>query len=133
MASIFGTPDALDEFVQSIDFEGLEIGERLGSGNFSVVYQGTFNSTRVAVKVFTSESPDTDRESQVLQLIKGCPHAQQFIAAPESYPIQITELVDSAPQRSIDQSLTLVSLRAILQSVLECLAAVHARGIVHRV
>jgi serine/threonine protein kinase len=131
MSTLFGSDDAADAYVESFAAAGLEVGERLGTGHFSVVYAGTVNQLPVAIKVPTALSPDSDREARMLELVRGCPHAQRIVALPAPCPFLVTELLASAPRGLLDARLTVAALRAVLSCVVECLAEAHRRGIAH--
>ena len=122
----------LEEFLQCINIDGLEIGDFLGTGNFSSVYRGVFHGQEVAIKVFTRESAENEREVQVLEMIRGCPNCVQLVHASEDYPLMVIDFIDSIPQREFENTLTIDGMRNIIRSILIGLKSVHSKGIVHR-
>ena len=132
MLGEFGDRESVEDFLECVNIEGLEVGEFLGSGNFSCVYKGTFNGQDVAIKVFTREAEENQREIQVLEMIRGCPNCVQLVMVPEDCPMLVMEFIDGIPHKEIEKSLTLGGLRNILRCVLQCLEAVHSKNIVHR-
>lgn len=146
-----GQPDESMTFVmvhESKDelrqFSGYQTERVLGRGGFGTVYVavGTEHpEQRVAIKVAHSTTPDAKRrltrESHALQLI-GPPHVPAVIddgKLASSPPYIVMELVEGMPLADLLEAnrppLSLNDVCKIACTLLESLAAVHAKGLVH--
>lgn len=120
------------ELLECLEIDGLEVGEFLGSGNFSSVFKGILNDDPVAIKVFTSEGQNYEQEINFMRMLNNVPHCVKLLEAPEDFPVMIMNYVDGLSKHEIDSGITVDGLRNILRCVLECLKSVHERGCVHR-
>jgi serine/threonine protein kinase len=116
------------------DIPDLVIGDPLGRGNFSHVYRGNYRGIPVAVKAVESGSDEIiDTEIEVLRELRGCPHVVQLLdVILEPHYVLIFELAPNIEKEILFSSMTIESVRTILRSTLEAIAAAHAHGIVHR-
>lgn len=120
------------ELLECLEIDGLEIGDFLGSGNFSSVFKGFLNDDPVAIKVFTSDSQNYEQEINFMRVLNDVPHCVKLIEAPEDFPVMIMNYIEGLSKQEIDNEITVDGLRNVLRCVFECLKAVHAKGCVHR-
>ncbi|OHT03081.1 Casein kinase II subunit alpha' [Tritrichomonas foetus] len=122
----------VDDFVDSLEIDGLEIYDRIGYGNFGSVFLGCYHDQDVAVKVMLDNENALRHEKSILQKIKGCKNAIRIIDADFPYPIILMEYKESIPESALVSEMNLEKIKIILKSILECLAEVHECGVVHQ-
>lgn len=125
----------------------VELGERLGSGAFAEVFQGTANGEPVVLKRYAKKR-GRDVESLYADELHACrrlqdaPGVAEFlgVAGADVYLVWRFEgtqtLADVMERGALPEALGASSLpeawRALAEQLLSALAGLHARGIVHR-
>lgn len=124
--------DEFDDFVECIQFPGLQINKYLGRGRFSRVYDGVYQNLQVAVKIFEPNLQYNSQERTILQEIRNIPHAIKMIAAPDDFPLIIMEKKIGYQAKELLQIVNIQNIKFILKCILECLSNAHEKGIVHQ-
>jgi len=124
----------------SVPFDDLQLGTKLGEGNFSIVYKGTFkNQLEVAVKMLKGgddQKEDLVREAQITAKIPYHPNVITFVGICMNPLCLILELIpDAMNLRDYLDSTVLISLLdmlCFLRDVAEGMRHLHDHKIVHR-
>jgi casein kinase II subunit alpha len=117
------------------EVDSIVFGECLGSGHFSHVYAGTYQSQLpVAVKVIERGSERTvQKEIDLLVRLRGKPHIIQLYEVIRSeQTLLVFELLQSLSADDFYASVTVDRFRHILRCLLLGLYGAHSIGIIHR-
>lgn len=118
-------PEVLDTI------EGLRVDSELGHGNFSTVFKGFWNDQAIAIKVLTGNY-ETSFEQKILNDIQGCPNALKAIDVGfKDECIFFFEYLEALPEDIAIKQMSPDNLRFLARSLLECMASVHEKGIIH--
>jgi serine/threonine protein kinase len=113
----------------------LQFGNLLGSGHFSHVYAGTYESnSQVAIKIIELGSDTAiEKEIGILSALKGVPQVIQLYEAVFGEPtVLVFEYFPGISSEQFFAEITLPRFRLVIQSLLQALKAAHRLGIVHR-
>jgi len=140
----------MDAAAEDCRRHGLQLGRRIGSGGFSIVFSAVdeqCNHENVAVKIMrppTRPAVGSSQELVALSELSDLPHVvgmrRQFTCASSDgsgaeRPVIVMDLARGTELFSIVQErrgLPECQARPIIQQVLEAVAAMHQRGWVHR-
>jgi serine/threonine protein kinase len=113
---------------------GLTFGKCLGHGHFSHVYEGTFNTQSVAIKVIERGSErSVAAEIALLSRLRGHPHIIHLHEVIEQdSTFLVFDLCKGISSRRFHSELTVPRFRHVLRCVLEALKTAHNAQIVHR-
>jgi len=114
--------------------EGLSFGQTIGSGHFSEVFEGIYNSQPVAIKLIERGSEKLiSTEIQILNQLRGCPEIIQLLAVINDITtVLVFEIVKPISFESFIDQISPQSMRFVLRSLLEATQYAHKFGIVHR-
>ncbi|CAM6106661.1 unnamed protein product [Calypogeia fissa] len=140
----------------TINFENLQIGERLGGGCSGRLYKGKYLSQEVAIKIMELDDMNVENESGTLRTVPAAELLQmfkqevsimrlvrhknlvQFIGACSNWPklCIVTELMAGGSVRDVIQSkgtgLEMPAALKVLRDAARGMDFLHRRGIVHR-
>jgi serine/threonine protein kinase len=122
-------------------FDGLVVGEVLGEGATAIVYAATDTAGRaLALKVLLGNGDGWEAlsgEARAMAAVRhpAIPRVERVTALPSGRPCLVMEQVDGRPLDEVlhrEGPLPWSRVKALLGALLDALAALHARGLVHR-
>jgi hypothetical protein len=136
-SSIFFCLDVSSKIMESLVFEEIDFGPRLGAGAFGQVFQGAYRGREVAVKAVGFE-PDFDQELNILRELRPCPTIVEYIGSCKRVPFQGFIVLEFMQLGSLDKyvhdksfQLTLQFSMRVAYDVANGLAHLHRSKIMH--
>jgi hypothetical protein len=137
VASLFFVLNVSSKMMESLVFEEICFGPRLGAGAFGQVFGGSYKGRQVAIKAVGFE-PDFDQELNILRELRPCPAIIEYIGSCKRVPFQGFIVLEFMALGSLDKyihdlsfHLTLQYTLRVAQDVAQGLAHLHRAKIMH--
>jgi hypothetical protein len=137
VASVFFVINVSSKMMESLVFEEICFGPRLGAGAFGQVFGGSYKGRQVAIKAVGFE-PDFDQELNILRELRPCPAIIEYIGSCKRVPFQGFIVLEFMALGSLDKyihdqsfHLTLQYTLRVAQDVAQGLAHLHRAKIMH--